>query len=83
MHYAVANMPGAVPRTATMALTNNTVPYAVQIANKGYAKACLDNEALLKGINVLDGYVTYQAVAESLGYDYVSAESIINVAIQS
>ncbi|MEI5905471.1 alanine dehydrogenase [Bacillus spongiae] len=65
LHYAVANMPGAVPRTSTIALTNVTVPYAVQIANKGYKKACLDNEALRKGINTLGGYVTYQAVAEA------------------
>ena len=54
VHYAVANMPGAVPRTSTIALTNVTVPYAVQIANKGYKKACLDNSALLKGINTLE-----------------------------
>ncbi|GEK30118.1 MAG: alanine dehydrogenase [Kurthia sp.] len=79
VHYAVANMPGAVPRTATMALTNNTVPYAVQIANKGYVKACLDNEALRKGLNVLDGHVTFEAVAEALGYDYVSADSLLEV----
>lgn len=70
VHYAVANMPGAVPRTSTIALTNVTVPYAVQIANKGYKKACLDNEALLKGINTLNGYVTYQAVAEAHAVDY-------------
>ena len=70
VHYAVANMPGAVPRTSTMALTNVTVPYAVQIANKGYKQACLDNEALLKGINTLDGFVTYVAVAEALSLDY-------------
>lgn len=70
VHYAVANMPGAVPRTSTIALTNVTVPYAVQIANKGYKKACLDNEALLKGINTLNGYVTYQAVAEAHTVDY-------------
>ncbi|MBQ0139708.1 MAG: alanine dehydrogenase [Kurthia sp.] len=82
VHYAVANMPGAVPRTATIALTNNTVPYAVQIANKGYAKACLENEALAKGLNVLDGHVTYEAVAQALGYDYVSAESLLEVAVQ-
>lgn len=82
VHYAVANMPGAVPRTATIALTNNTVPYAVQIANKGFAKACLDNEALAKGLNVLEGHVTYQAVADALGYDYVSAASLLEVAVQ-
>ncbi|MEH7418327.1 alanine dehydrogenase [Neobacillus drentensis] len=65
VHYAVANMPGAVPRTSTIALTNVTVPYTLQIANKGYKKACLENEALLKGINTLKGYVTYPAVAEA------------------
>lgn len=48
VHYAVANMPGAVPRTSTIALTNNTIPYALQIANKGYKQACLDNAALKK-----------------------------------
>jgi alanine dehydrogenase len=67
VHYAVANMPGAVPRTSTIALTNVTVPYALQIANKGYKKACLENVALLKGINTLGGYVTYPAVAEAQG----------------
>jgi len=67
VHYAVANMPGAVPRTSTFALTNVTVPYALQIANKGYKKACLENEALLKGINTLGGFVTYPAVAEAQG----------------
>ena len=69
VHYAVANMPGAVPRTSTIALTNVTVPYAIQIANKGYRQACLDNQALLKGINTLGGYVTYEAVAEAHGLD--------------
>lgn len=70
VHYAVANMPGAVPRTSTIALTNVTVPYAVQIANKGCKKACLDNEALLKGVNTLNGCVTYKAVAEAHSLDY-------------
>lgn len=73
VHYAVGNMPGAVPRTSTIALTNVTVPYAIQIANKGYRQACLDNEALLKGINTLKGFITHEAVASSLGFDYVSA----------
>lgn len=77
LHYAVANMPGAVPRTSTIGLTNVTVPYALQIANKGYAKACLDNEALLKGINTLDGFVTYKAVAEAHQLDYKDAVSIL------
>ncbi|SFB17446.1 MULTISPECIES: alanine dehydrogenase [unclassified Bacillus (in: firmicutes)] len=77
VHYAVANMPGAVPRTSTLALTNVTVPYAVQIANKGYKNACLENEALLKGINTLGGYVTYQAVAESHGLEYSDTRSLL------
>ncbi len=70
VHYAVANMPGAVPRTSTIALTNVTVPYAIQIANKGYKQACLENEALLKGINTLGGFITYEAVAQAHGLTY-------------
>ncbi|RAP27428.1 alanine dehydrogenase [Brevibacillus laterosporus] len=77
VHYAVANMPGAVPRTSTFALTNVTVPYAVQIANKGYQKACLDNPALLKGVNTLHGHVTYNAVAQALGYESVDAKELL------
>ncbi len=77
VHYAVANMPGAVPRTSTIALTNVTVPYAIQIANKGYKKACLENEALLKGINTLGGYVTYQAVAEAHGVDFKDTKELL------
>ena len=77
VHYAVANMPGAVPRTSTIALTNVTVPYAVQLANKGYEKACLENEPLLKGINTMDGFVTYQAVAEAHELEYKSARAML------
>lgn len=77
VHYAVANMPGAVPRTSTFALTNVTVPYAVQIANKGYQAAALANPALLLGINTLGGYVTYQAVAESLQLPYQDIHSLL------
>lgn len=77
LHYAVANMPGAVARTSTLALTNVTVPYGVQIANKGWKQAALDNRALAKGINVVDGKVTYRAVAESLGYSYVPVETVL------
>nr|WP_263325433.1 alanine dehydrogenase [Neobacillus sp. Marseille-Q6967] len=77
VHYAVANMPGAVPRTSTFALTNVTVPYAIQIANKGYRKACLENEALLKGINTLGGFVTYEAVAEAHGLVYSDTRSLL------
>lgn len=77
VHYAVANMPGAVPRTSTMALTNVTVPYALQIANKGYRKACLDNKALLKGLNTLGGCVTYKAVAEAHAVPYANASMLL------
>jgi alanine dehydrogenase len=77
VHYAVANIPGAVPRTSTLALTNVTVPYALQIANKGYKNACLENEALLKGINTLNGYVTYKAVAEAHGLSYSDTRALL------
>jgi alanine dehydrogenase len=77
VHYAVANMPGAVPRTSTFALTNVTVPYALQIANKGYREACLQNEALLKGINTLNGYITYEAVAQAHGLPYKDAKTLL------
>ncbi|MCY7751056.1 alanine dehydrogenase [Bacillus inaquosorum] len=77
LHYAVANMPGAVPRTSTIALTNVTVPYALQIANKGAAKALTDNAALRAGLNTANGHVTYEAVAKDLGYEYVPAEKAL------
>lgn len=77
VHYAVANMPGAVARTSTMALTNVTIPYGVQIANKGYRQAALDNKALAKGINVIDGSVTYKAVAEVHGYSYTPIDAVL------
>lgn len=77
LHYTVANMPGAVPRTSTIGLTNVTVPYALQLANKGYRQACLDNEALLKGINTIDGYVAYKAVAEAHGLEYEEAAYLL------
>ncbi|MGM0903378.1 alanine dehydrogenase [Mesobacillus maritimus] len=77
VHYAVANMPGAVPRTSTIALTNVTVPYATQIANKGYKQACLENEAILKGINTFNGHVTYKAVAEAQNLPYSDARALL------
>lgn len=80
VHYAVANMPGAVPRTSTIALTNATVPYALQIANKGYAKACLENIELLRGLNTLHGFVTYKAVAAAQGLEYVDASKLLHTA---
>ncbi|MGK0736699.1 alanine dehydrogenase [Yokenella regensburgei] len=77
VHYAVANMPGAVPRTSTQALTNVTTRYALTIANHGYQQACLNDPALLKGINTLNGFVTYGAVAEALGYPYCPAQTLL------
>ncbi|WP_285767807.1 alanine dehydrogenase [Peribacillus sp. SI8-4] len=78
VHYAVANMPGAVPQTSTVALTNVTVPFALQIANKGALKAILENDALAKGVNVANGEITFEAVAKDLGYNYVSVENALN-----
>ncbi|MBN9653939.1 alanine dehydrogenase [Halobacillus sp. GSS1] len=77
VHYAVGNMPGAVPQTSTLALTNVTVPYAIQIANKGFQKACMENGALLKGVNVVNGSVTYREVAEAHGLDYMEVEKAL------
>mgnify|MGYP000084750745 FL=1 len=77
IHYSVANMPGAVPRTATFALTNATIPYALEIANKGYKKACIESDALCMGLNVLNGHITYQAVADAFGYDFKDPKSIL------
>ncbi len=77
VHYAVANMPGAVPQTATFALTNVTLPYALQIANQGVQKACSQNPALLKGINTLKGQVTYQAVATAQNVPYTPALDLL------
>lgn len=74
VHYAVANMPGAVPRTSTIALTNVTVPYALQIANAGVIKAIFENESLKHGLNVANGEITYKAVADDLNYAFVSPE---------
>jgi alanine dehydrogenase len=71
VHYCVANMPGAVPRTSTFALNNATLPYIVSIANKGYKAALLGDPHLLNGLNVYRGMVTCRSVAENLGYDFV------------
>ena len=65
IHYCVANMPGAVPYTSTMALTNATLPYAIQLANRGWKKACEDNQELKKGLNIIQGDVVYPGVAEA------------------
>jgi alanine dehydrogenase len=78
IHYGVANMPGGVPRTSTLALTNATLPYAMQLANKGWKKALRDNPALLKGLNVADGKVTYAAVAEAFGLPFAEPAKFLD-----
>ena len=70
IHYAVANIPGAVPNTSTTALTNATLKYALALADKGWQQACRDDEALRKGLNIVEGKVTYKAVADVFGLDY-------------
>jgi alanine dehydrogenase len=77
VHYCVANMPGAVPYTSTIALTNATLPYALQLANKGWEKACKDNQELAKGLNVINGDVVYEAVAEVFDLPYVPIEKYL------
>lgn len=79
VHYCVANMPGAVPRTSTFALNNATLPYIIQLANKGYQKALLDDKHLLNGLNVINGQVTVKEVAENLGFEYTDpAVALLN-----
>jgi alanine dehydrogenase len=70
VHYAVANIPGAVPYSSTLALTNATLPYAITLANKGWEQACREDVALAKGLNMANGKVTYKAVADLYGYPY-------------
>jgi alanine dehydrogenase len=77
VHYCVANMPGAVPRTSTFALTNVTLPYARMIADKGLVEAVRTNQALWRGMNTYGGHVTYEAVARDLGYEYVALEAAL------
>lgn len=77
IHYCVANMPGAVPRTSTIALTNATLPYAIQLANKGWKQACTDSLPLRKGLNVVDGKVVYEGVAEAFGMPYVPVDRVL------
>jgi alanine dehydrogenase len=77
IHYCVANMPGAVPRTSTLALTNATLPYAIQIANKGWKQACRDSEPLRKGLNVVKGKVVYEGVAEAFGLPYHDVQTVL------
>ena len=77
VHYCVANMPGAVPNTSTYALNNVTLPYALALADKGYKKALLEDANFLAGLNVCGGKVTYKAVADDLGYEYVDPRAAL------
>ncbi|MCV6603139.1 MAG: NAD(P)-binding domain-containing protein, partial [Cohaesibacter sp.] len=79
VHYCVANMPGCVARTSAFALNNATLPFTLALANKGWVQALKDDAHLRNGLNVHEGKVTYKAVADDLGYDYVSAESILGL----
>jgi alanine dehydrogenase len=75
VHHCVANMPGAVPKTSTLALTNATLPYAVQIANKGWKQALRENPEIKSGANVIQGKVTCKGVADAFGLEYFSVDS--------
>lgn len=74
LHYAVANIPGAVPYTSTLALTNATLPYAIQLADKGWKEACKADASLAQGVNMIDGKITYKAVAEAWDLPYYPLE---------
>ena len=77
IHYGVANMPGGVPRTSTLALTNATLPYALTLANKGWKQACLDDPALAMGVNVVDGEITYPGVAEAFDMEWTEVSRFL------
>jgi alanine dehydrogenase len=77
IHYAVANMPGGVPRTSTLALTNATFPYAKRLARSGWRQACRDDPALFRGVNVIEGKVVYAAVAEAFGLPYTDPKALV------
>lgn len=77
VHYGVANMPGAVPRTSTLALTNATFPYAMKLANQGWLEACRADRPLALGLNVVGGKVTYPGVAEAFGLPYTPLEEVL------
>ena len=79
VHYCVANMPGGVPRTSTLALNNATLPFLVKLANKGYQKALGEDKNFLAGLNVHKGHVTYKAVADGFGHDYLAPEEAIKI----
>jgi len=78
LHYCVANMPGAVPYTSTLGLTNATLPFAIQLANKGWKKALRENEELKKGLNIAEGDITYKDVAEAFSMPFTDPSDILN-----
>jgi alanine dehydrogenase len=77
IHYCVTNMPGAVSMTSTIALTNATLPYAIEIADKGVKRAALENPEIAQGINIIDGRVTYPGVAEAFGLKYTPLAKVL------
>jgi len=77
LHYCVANMPGAVPYTSTLALTNATLPYAIQLANKGWKQACKDSDELKKGLNVVGGKVVYKGVSDAFDLEYTDVDTVL------
>lgn len=77
VHYCVANMPGAVPYTSTIALTNATLPYALQLADKGWERACKENKELKLGLNVVKGKVVYKGVSDAFGLEYTPVEEVL------
>jgi alanine dehydrogenase len=77
VHYAVSNMPGALPRTSTLALNNATLPYAVEIANRGWKKAMQENSEIKLGANVVNGQVTYEGVAKAFGFEHVPIDNLL------
>jgi alanine dehydrogenase len=79
IHYCVANMPGAVPITSTKALTNATLPYVEAIADRGLREAIVHDPALARGVNVIEGRITYEAVAEAHGLDYTPLEDVLRL----
>jgi len=78
VHYCVANMPGGVPVTSTLALNTAILPFTLKLAQEGYKKALGSDSNFLAGLNVCDGNITYKAVAEDLGYDYLNPRTAIN-----
>jgi alanine dehydrogenase len=77
IHYCVANMPGAVPYTSTLALTNATMPYAIQLANLGWKEACKQSKEMRLGLNIINGKVVYKGVAEAFNLPYTSVEEFL------